>query len=66
MKFELGEIHLVDGVAPLAGAWIEIRAELRTVYTAAVAPLAGAWIEIPVSAALSHQLSGRPPRGGVD
>ena len=46
MKFELGEIHLVDGVAPLAGAWIEIRAELRTVYTAAVAPLAGAWIEI--------------------
>ena len=34
------------GVAPLAGAWIEIILRLRESKAALVAPLAGAWIEI--------------------
>ena len=37
----------VEGVAPLAGAWIEIVNDAeRNVKGIAVAPLAGAWIEI--------------------
>ena len=33
-------------VAPLAGAWIEIRASAIAIAFFRVAPLAGAWIEI--------------------
>ena len=33
-------------VAPLAGAWIEIRKEGKIRASLKVAPLAGAWIEI--------------------
>ena len=33
-------------VAPLAGAWIEIRETFNNIGPSAVAPLAGAWIEI--------------------
>ena len=33
-------------VAPLAGAWIEIRSRFRCPISRIVAPLAGAWIEI--------------------
>ena len=33
-------------VAPLVGAWIEIRAESERDIAVAVAPLVGAWIEI--------------------
>ncbi len=33
-------------VAPLAGAWIEIRNAVRELEEIIVAPLAGAWIEI--------------------
>ena len=36
-------------VAPLAGAWIEIRLVAGTECMKIVAPLAGAWIEIKVS-----------------
>ena len=36
----------IDFVAPLAGAWIEIKEIVRMVMYDAVAPLAGAWIEI--------------------
>ena len=34
------------GVAPYAGAWIEIRKYLKEITTTEVAPYAGAWIEI--------------------
>ena len=37
--------HLV-GVAPLAGAWIEIERSGKRDTVIEVAPLAGAWIEI--------------------
>ena len=37
---------MIDAVAPLAGAWIEIRIKTTIAVTTAVAPLAGAWIEI--------------------
>ena len=36
-----------EGVAPLAGAWIEIRTNQNNTISYIVAPLAGAWIEIP-------------------
>ena len=36
----------VRGVAPLAGAWIEIRRDRTGGRADHVAPLAGAWIEI--------------------
>ena len=35
-----------EGVAPLAGAWIEIRLTSKYFKPTLVAPLAGAWIEI--------------------
>ena len=38
--------YLCIGVAPLAGAWIEIRSMLVLPVLLRVAPLAGAWIEI--------------------
>ena len=34
------------GVAPLAGAWIEIQGKVTIITSNMVAPLAGAWIEI--------------------
>ena len=37
---------LVEAVAPLAGAWIEIGMAASAASYIAVAPLAGAWIEI--------------------
>ena len=40
-------ISLGDGVAPHAGAWIEIRGNMTYLDAHRVAPHAGAWIEIP-------------------
>ena len=37
-----------DDVAPLAGAWIEIRKQFEENCILTVAPLAGAWIEMSV------------------
>ena len=37
---------MIYQVAPLAGAWVEIMAEVGTVECKAVAPLAGAWVEM--------------------
>ena len=37
---------MVNVVAPLAGAWIEIFIRQNVTYVFNVAPLAGAWIEI--------------------
>ena len=41
----IGIIKRADGVAPLAGAWIETSHELSEWQVYEVAPLAGAWIE---------------------
>ena len=42
----IADIHMVLGVAPLVGAWIEIiECEVGGCFDA-VAPLVGAWIEI--------------------
>ena len=47
MKFEDGWYEYeVIGVAPLAGAWIEINVRECDRVAVCVAPLAGAWIEI--------------------
>ena len=56
-------ISIVIGVAPFAGAWIEIFGVVKTGETGGVAPFAGAWIEIPIaitqfSTALSRSLCG--------
>ena len=53
-------------VAPLAGAWIEIRTDLNFIWTNTVAPLAGAWIEITEGGVIYVMPGGRSPRGGVD
>ena len=56
----------LDGVAPLAGAWIEISERSPVYWITAVAPLAGAWIEI-VSGNLKVIIyKSRTPRGCVD
>ena len=53
-------------VAPLAGAWIEIRRTPCRCRPFAVAPLAGAWIEIYNARYCFMSKMSRPPRGGVD
>ena len=58
---------MVQNVAPLAGAWIEILHTLMNGMKAEeVAPLAGAWIEI--KKILDDFVDGecRSPRGSVD
>ena len=47
-------------VAPLVGAWIEIRINSNSLLTSTVAPLVGAWIEIPVSSACYHSRAVAP------
>ena len=59
-------LSLFMGVAPLAGAWIEMPHPLSVALEIAVAPLAGAWIEMPSIAARFTPARCRPPRGGVD
>ena len=51
-------------VAPLAGAWIEIQAQLNQAQKQAVAPLAGAWIEITVRS-VQRQLYRVAPLAGA-
>ncbi len=47
MKYQPGHTRdLLDLVAPLAGAWIEIGSIRQGRNIPAVAPLAGAWIEM--------------------
>ena len=45
--------RICRSVAPLAGAWIEIKSKTLKQCPSAVAPLAGAWIEISPCSALS-------------
>ncbi len=53
-------------VAPLVGAWIEIKVTLWVGILISVAPLVGAWIEIP-TASFSYDVSMcRSSRGSVD
>ena len=49
-------------VAPLAGAWIEIRSWLHNGFHAFVALLAGAWIEMMISLPARTSLSSLPSR----
>ena len=58
--------HTGHGVAPLVGAWIEIRIRYTTLLAQLVAPLVGAWIEIVHVHASIPGFSGRSPRGSVD
>ena len=53
-------------VAPLAGAWIEIRKSWVSVIGHDVAPLAGAWIEMFFCEVLMFIFGRRTPRGCVD
>ena len=53
-------------VAPLAGAWIEMRVEARFFTDETVAPLAGAWIEMFLVGRIGGIAIGRTPRGCVD
>ena len=47
LKFKMTSKQLTAyDVAPLAGAWIEIKEYVMTIEVEYVAPLAGAWIEI--------------------
>ena len=47
MKYSVTQCSFQDeGVAPLVGAWIEIRQGLNNLSDNIVAPLVGAWIEI--------------------
>ena len=56
----------INAVAPLAGAWIEIKGADVLSLPLFVAPLAGAWIEITVPTLPVTSLSCRSPRGSVD
>ena len=49
-------------VAPLAGAWIEIKNNHTGTDSAAVAPLAGAWIEINIFINCGDMLLSLPSR----
>ena len=51
------------GVAPLAGAWIEIDLDEEAAEGTPVAPLAGAWIEIDRSSSSSNTSSVAPLAG---
>ena len=52
-------------VAPLAGAWVEIKVLIRTWPVLQVAPLAGAWVEIPAWKDFTGEMYSRSPRGSV-
>ena len=52
----------INGVAPFAGAWIEIGNFLSTSFTSFVAPFAGAWIEIAVYGAMVAYTESLPSR----
>ena len=45
-SYDVVNYHEKKAVAPLAGAWIEIKIGRGDFKMAIVAPLAGAWIEI--------------------
>ena len=53
-------------VAPLVGAWIEMKIPEITTFHCRVAPLVGAWIEIVDSVLRNKIVVGRSPRGSVD
>ena len=49
-------------VAPFAGAWIEIKGDIKWLCRCAVAPFAGAWIEILKFKDLSEEEKSHPSR----
>ena len=54
------------GVAPFAGAWIEIFPNGKMKGVENVAPFAGAWIEITVELTIEPGVAGRSVRRSVD
>ena len=54
------------GVAPFAGAWIEMKFHLYDFATYCVAPFAGAWIEILDGDIIASKSLSRSLRGSVD
>ena len=52
-----------DHVAPFAGAWIEIRLEIRQNRLQQVAPFAGAWIEIDLQSDMQYEMQVAPFAG---
>ena len=57
---------MLQFVAPLVGAWIEILNCVFFFLILIVAPLVGAWIEIVAVVPVLPVLVGRSPRGSVD
>ena len=67
LKFLAGVPYaLAFGVAPRAGAWIEIMSETESTTLSSVAPRAGAWIEISLLEGSVKVRVGRSPCGSVD
>ena len=67
LKFRKATVPtLLSSVAPLVGAWIEIRDFIYYSVPRRVAPLVGAWIEIDDDEDDEEEEAGRSPRGSVD
>ncbi len=62
MKSTINRVR-VSGVAPYAGAWIEINVPASASKSTAVAPYAGAWIEIEMLYAQAAIVSVAPYAG---
>ena len=61
-----GVFRTPAAVAPLVGAWIEIRRPSSLFLLVRVAPLVGAWIEMVVVNRKGKQVYSRSPCGSVD
>ena len=59
---KLGGPGLGGGVAPFAGAWIEIFIQPLVDFSGTVAPFAGAWIEISNNINASIRIKSLPSR----
>ena len=68
LKLAIREVcKKLQGVAPLAGAWIETKRETISLSRPVkVAPLAGAWIETSDDHHIDIAKESRTPRGCVD
>ncbi len=67
MKYVLNTINKANSnVAPLVGAWIEIRQTANTFQKLKVAPLVGAWIEIKAKGGKPVEKKSRSSRRSVD
>ena len=60
LKLTTDTTHVLHGVAPYVGAWIETRPTYRENMTQHVAPYVGAWIETPLVVHLTSQFQSHP------